>query len=499
MSVGVMQSDCHHAQLGVSMSRKRACSSNIVSVAAFSTFFSLTACSGVDAGTINETGGNTSNTAGSGGTAGAATGGNQGVGGNTNGGNISTGGVMAVGGSTAVGGTKTTGGNPSTGGNLPTGGNPAAGGTGGNLTTGGTVSTGGSNASAGGMNTGGAVTTGGSRATGGTVSTGGSRNTGGSSATGGASGTGGATGTNTACPGADAAEFALIQAWLNNTTAVGALPSYAYSNIKTYFPATNATTPQFTFNRLACTIAMTCVEFAPMETNWLRKCEAVLTSAIVAESSYNPNSSVASPANDPTVGLLQIRFSSTVKDYNYNGPMTKMAAIGCNWPAELLTLSSSSANWTTLGQLGSPVGAAPYVYNAASFMQDPACNIALAGWYYFYNATANGGASNSNVVWIANYCAGQGIAGNMLYGLDSHLDGGSGISRSGTAGTLTWSNLGTGGDLTYPWGIECCACGAPTGSCATTCTASGCTGRFAAFMGIGTTAAHPSPDPFWRC
>ncbi len=82
--------------------------------------------------------------------------------------------------------------------------------------------------------------------------------------------------------------------------------------------------------------------------------------------------------------------------------------------------------------------------------------------------------SNSNVVWIANYCAGQGIAGNMLYGLDSHLDGGSGISRSGTAGTLM-VEPGTGGDLTYPWGIECCACGAPTGSCATTCTASGCT------------------------
>ena len=391
---------------------------------------------------------------------------------------------------------------------MSAGGSTGAGGTGGSVTTGGTVSTGGSKTSAGGTSTGGAVSaggssttagatsTGGSRSTGGTVSTGGSRSSGGSSATGGASGTGGATGTNAACPGADPAEFALIQAWLNNATAVGALPSYAYSNIKTYFPATNTTTPQFTFNRLACSIAMTCVEFAPMETNWLRKCEAVLTSAIVAESSYNPNSSVASPANDPTVGLLQIRFSSTVKDYNYNGPMAKMAAIGCNWPPELLTLSSSSANWTTLGQLGSPVGAAPYVYNAPSFMQDPACNIALAGWYYFYNATANGGATNSNVVWIANYCAGQGIAGNMLYGLDSHLDGGSGISRSGTAGTLTWSNLGTGGDLTYPWGIECCACGAPTGSCATTCTASGCTGRFAAFMGIGTTAAHPSPDPF---
>jgi hypothetical protein len=259
---------------------------------------------------------------------------------------------------------------------------------------------------------------------------------------------------------------------LNNTAAIGALPSYAYANIKTNFPAGAA------FNKLACSIAMSCVEFAPKETNWVRKCEALLTSAIVAESSYNPASVVNSPATDPTVGLLQIRFSSTVHDYNYNGPIAKMTAIGCTWPSALSTQADTSSWWSSNGP------------NYLTFMQDVSCNIGLAAWYYFYNATGNGGAANSNVVWISSYCAGNGIAGNMLYGFDSHLDGGNGISRSGTAGTLSWSNL-SGGDLTYPLGIECCACGNPSG-----CTCTGCTGRFAAFMGIGTTAAHPSPDPF---
>lgn len=421
------------------MSQKLNCSSNVIAVAAFSMFFALTACSGSDSSTIAG-GGGTSN-GGSGAAAGAATGGSQGVGGN-----ISTGGTLALGGNVAVGGTNsaggiastggvanaggnpTTGGNPSAGGTVSTGGTPTVGGTGG-VTTGGSVSTGGSKAGVGGTNTGGAVTTGGSKTTGGATSTGGSRPTGGTAntggsvatggtvATGGAAGTGGSTGTNAACPGADATEFALVQAWLNNTTATGALPNYAYSNIKTNFPAGSA------FNTLACSIAMSCVEFAPtLEANWLRQCEAVVTSAIVAESSYNPNEVVTdtyatrsvngTTADDPTVGLLQIRFSSTVHDYNYYGPMAKITAIGCNWPSALTSLSSSDNAWAT-------EGGTTYL----SFMEQVPCNIALAAWYYFYNATANGGATNSNVVYIANYCAGQGIAGNMLYGLDSHLDG----------------------------------------------------------------------------
>jgi len=286
----------------------------------------------------------------------------------------------------------------------------------------------------------------------------------------GGAGTGGAGGSAAAsCPGANASEFDLVASWLTNTVASGALPNYAYNNIKTNFPAGAA------FNTLACAIAMTCVEFAPMETNWLRKCEAVLTSAIVAESSYVPTEVVndsystraitGGTANDPTVGLLQIRFSSTVHDFNYFGPMPKMAAIGCTWPAALTTQADTATFWAT-------AGGTTYL----SFMKDPVCNIALAAWYYFYNATGNGGA---NAVYISNYCAGTGVAGTMVTGLLSHLLGGA-YPRPANANDP------------YPFGIECCAGGNPS---VTTCT--GCSGRFAAFMGIGTTtASRPNPDPF---
>ena len=423
-------------------------------------------------------------------TGGAAAGGSVGLGGS--GGSPGTGGVASTGGTTVTGGTTATGGrvstggasmggSPSTGGMASTGGTTLAGGSsaaGGTANTGGTTNTGGSPATGGvssvGGTTGGSPVTGGtaiaggSGTTGGTVAAGGSRPTGGTTSTGGATGSGGSTGTNSGCPGADAAEFALVQAWLNNTTAVGALPNYAYSNIKKNFPAGAA------FDRLACSIAMSCAEFAPMETDWLRKCEAVVTSAIVAESSYNPNSVVTdsyatraltgATANDPTVGLLQVRFSSTMHDYNYNGPMAKMAAIGCAWPPELQTQADTTNFWAT-------EGGTTYL----SFMQDVACNIASAAWYYFYNATGNGG---SNAVWIANYCKGQGIAGTMVTGLLSHLQGGS-YPRPADPNNP------------YPWGIECCSCGNPSG-----CTCTGCTGRFASFMGIGTTSSRPSPDPF---
>ena len=438
-----------------------------------SLILTLGACSGSDAEGVGPDAGNSM-----GETGGAAAGGSVGLGGS--GGSPGTGGVASTGGTTVTGGTTATGGRVSTGG-ASTGGSPS---TGGIASTGGTTSNGGSSAAGGTVNTGGTTggakanggtfsaggttTTGGSQPSGGTTSGGGSGAAGGTTSTDGAAASGGSTGTYPGCPGADATEFALVQAWLNNTTAVGALPNYAYSNIKKNFPAGAA------FDRLACSIAMSCAEFAPMETDWLRKCEAVVTSAIVAESSYNPDSVVTdsyatraltgATANDPTVGLLQVRFSSTMHDYNYNGPMAKMAAIGCTWPPELQTQADTTNFWAT-------EGGTTYL----SFMQDVACNIASAAWYYFYNATGNGGSS---AVWIANYCKGQGIAGTMVTGLLSHLEGGS-YPRPADPNNP------------YPWGIECCSCGNPSG-----CTCTGCTGRFAAFMGIGTTSSRPSPDPF---
>jgi hypothetical protein len=277
-------------------------------------------------------------------------------------------------------------------------------GSGGNPGTGGSA-TGGSNPSTGGNAVGGTATTGGS-ATGGKAT--------GGAATGGASASGGTAGAGASCSGADPAEITRVSGWLKNTISVNALPNYAYSNIKTYFPTTAA------FDKLVCSIVMSCTEWAPSLPNWLLYCEAVITSAIVSESSYNPNGVVydtyarraitGGTADDPTVGLLQDRLSSTASAVNFYAPLAKMAAIGCSWPPALVTLASSSTIWST-------GGGTTYL----SFLEDPACNIGMGTWFYFSNATGNGGTT---VVWTAGMCAGNGIAGNMIVGLLSHLQGG---------------------------------------------------------------------------
>lgn len=386
-----------------------------------SLLLALSGCSGSDTGSPGSSGGNSSTgIGGSGGIAGTPTGGAPGVGGNAGGGALGTGGsgITATGGAVNTGGTFATGGGSvidlSTGGAVATGGGAS---TGGSNSTGGSVSVGGSTSTGGSKTAGGTASTGGTKASGGTVSTGGSKagggttGTGGSKAAGGAVGTGGSTGTSTTCAGADAAEITRVSGWLTNTSS--GLPNYAYTNITKYF----STTAQF--DKLVCAIVMSCTDFSPSEANWQLYCEAVITSAIVSESSYNPNSVVpdtystrtvsGTTANDPTVGLLQDRFSSTVHDFNYNGPIAKMAAIGCAWPAALQSQADTATFWAT-------AGGTTYL----SLMEDPACNIALATWYYFINATGNGG---STATYTAQYCAGNGIAGTRVIGLLSHLQG----------------------------------------------------------------------------
>jgi hypothetical protein len=190
-------------------------------------------------------------------------------------------------------------------------------------------------------------------------------------------------------------------------------PSGAYNNINANFPVGP------TRDKLVNTIVASCTAFAPKLPNWQLYCEAILASAIVSESTYNPTEVVQSPANDPTVGLLQVRFSSTVHDYNYFGPIPTITAIGCSWPTALQSLASSDPGWSTLG--------ATSTYLA--FMEDTACNIPLAAWYYFYNATGNGGPTTASVVYIAQYCQGQGIAADVLVGLLSHNHGPAGFPR----------------------------------------------------------------------
>lgn len=243
----------------------------------------------------------------------------------------------------------------------------------------------------------------------------------------------------------DATETALVHGWL--TTNTSGLPDWQYATIATNFPGDKLTT-------LVDTIVLSCTEFAPSEPNWQRDCEALITSAIVAESSYNPKSLSldsygtrnvnGTTANDPVVGLLQIRFSSVVQNFNYYGPMSKLTAIGCNWPTSLTASTPKDDVWWATQ------GGVTYV----SFMEDPTCNVALATWAYFVGATGNGG---SDAIYTYQYCQGQGIAGNMVVGLLSFLEG-DGFPRPADATN------------SYVTGIK---------------------GRFASLLG-----GLPSPDPF---
>ena len=139
-------------------------------------------------------------------------------------------------------------------------------------------------------------------------------------------------------------------------------------------------------------IIKSCTEFGPPGADWQTYCQAILVGAILKESSYDPSEVVTDSyatravtggtAKDPTVGLLQIRFSSTVNDYNTYGPLSSMAAIGCQFPDfGHASESGDSDFWAITGPT-----------NNLAFMQSIPCNIGLAAWYYFINATGNGGA-----------------------------------------------------------------------------------------------------------
>jgi hypothetical protein len=198
----------------------------------------------------------------------------------------------------------------------------------------------------------------------------------------------------------NAAEVARVAGWLSNTNS--GLESWVYTNIDMYFPVGPAR------NKLVDSIVGACAAFAPRLPDWQEYCEAIETSEIVSESSYNP--AVMSGTTDPTVGLLQVRFSSTVHDYNYYGPLATIEAIGCNWPAALTTQADVATFWDAQGGTAANL----------AFMEDPACNIPLSAWYVYMNATGNGGAT---AVYAQGYCAGDGVAGNVVVGLLSYLEG----------------------------------------------------------------------------
>jgi hypothetical protein len=174
-------------------------------------------------------------------------------------------------------------------------------------------------------------------------------------------------------------------------------------------------------------IIKSCEVFGPpaaKDPGWDRKfCWAHLVAAIEKESSYNATSTVkdsygsrntaAGKANDPTVGYLQVRFSSTVRDFTISGNTNNLSCAGCTFPASFATHkneSGDSAFWAVSGP----------TQNLAT-MTKIACNVGMGAWYYYFNATGNG--KPTAPTYVDAYCKGQGTAGNLVTGLLSHLQG----------------------------------------------------------------------------
>lgn len=172
-------------------------------------------------------------------------------------------------------------------------------------------------------------------------------------------------------------------------------------------------------------ILRTCELFTPTNAGFEKKhCYAHLVSAILKESSYDANLTEvdtygkraigAQKANDPIVGLLQIRFSATVRDYAGLGHLDKLACIGCELPKELVDRkdeSNDSAFWAVTGPT-----------KHMSVMTKRACNVALGAWYYYVNATGNGNPSKTEYPF--QYCGNVApTAATLVTGLRSHLMG----------------------------------------------------------------------------
>jgi hypothetical protein len=172
-------------------------------------------------------------------------------------------------------------------------------------------------------------------------------------------------------------------------------------------------------------ILRTCELFTPTNAGFTKKhCYAHLVSAILKESSYDANLTEvdtygkraigAQKANDPIVGLLQIRFSATVRDYAGLGHLDKLSCIGCDMPKELVDKkeeSNDSAFWAVTG---------PTKY--MSLMTKRACNVAFGAWYYYVNATGNGNASKTTYPF--QYCGNvTPTPATLVTGLRSHLMG----------------------------------------------------------------------------
>jgi hypothetical protein len=251
-------------------------------------------------------------------------------------------------------------------------------------------SSGGSGNSPGGAGNGaGAASSGGNQGAGAATSGGSGTGASGSGATGGSGGT------------ADPDAAARVSGWIDQ------LPDYAHTNMGGNKDA------------IVDAVVKSCIEFAPPGDEWQIYCEAQLTASMLKESSYTPDLVVmdgyatreveGQAGTDGTMGLLQVRFSSTVNDYNSFGPLDAMSRIGCEFPAfGHENDGGNSLFWTVTGPTDN-----------LAFMHSIPCNIGLATWYYYYAATGNGAPP----IYVYQYCNGEGVAADLVTGLLSHLRG----------------------------------------------------------------------------
>jgi hypothetical protein len=261
---------------------------------------------------------------------------------------------------------------------------------------------------------------------------------GGTGGTAGRAGGSGSGGGGSMTPPANPNGVATVTGWFNNKDII---PDWAVKNMGANRDA------------IISAVVRTCEQFGPPAASnpgWKPEyCWAHLSAAMLKESSYTPtlNDTETSPgrdqysvrslpsgktAYDPTVGLLQIRFSSTVKDYNQYGPRAAMTAVGCTFPDLGHTTEDGNSDfWAATGAKA----------NMAMMTSVP-CNVALGAWYYYVNATGQG--TQNKTIYVYNYCtAGCGTscptAATLTVGLLSHLNGPSGAYRT-DSGSLGYVN-----------------------------------------------------------
>lgn len=224
--------------------------------------------------------------------------------------------------------------------------------------------------------------------------------------------------------GSDGGSDATPTSSSDGSIATGASDPTAATTVGTYLDKLGSAGPEGTLRtQVIDAVIRACDAFAP-PAGWPRSyCWAHLASEILKESSYNPASSVtdsyatraigSQTANDPTVGLLQIRFSSVVHDFVAQGPTARLASVGCTLPASLMAHASesgSSSFWAVTGPSAN-----------RSLVESVPCNVGFGAWYVYLNATGNGKSSGGT--YLADYCAGQGTKANLVTGFRSFLEG----------------------------------------------------------------------------